>query len=236
MRKLSFVLMAVIAISFMGCKKEKLITLSITSTTLHHGETYQISAQCENPITYSSANEYYAKVSAEGLVTAQYVGNTTIKLHSEEDDRTFTVIVAPESNLYPEPNIRFGETKNSVISKLGTPDATTDSGIGYNDYSPNAPMLLVMLDDNDCVDDYAVIVETAHSSELSTFLSERYKFIGYSDGLFGYMNGLTTESATMLIGSKLYNTSYWITLYMPNDSKSAVDNVRIEELLKMLEK
>ena len=40
----------------------------------------------------------------------------------------------------------------------------------------------------------------------------------------------------MLIGSKLYNTSYWITLYMPNDSKSGVDEVRIEKLLKTLEK
>lgn len=236
MRKLSFILMVILAVSFTGCKKEKLITLPMTSTTLHHGETYQIAAECENPITYTSANEYYAKVSSFGKITAQYVGRTTIRLASEDDNRVFTVTVAPESNLYPEPNIRFGETKNSVISKLGTPDSTTDSGIGYNDYSPNAPMLLVMLDDNDCVEDYAVIVKTAYSSELSTFLSERYKFIGYSDGLFGYMNGLETESATMLIGSKLYNTSYWITLYMPNDSKSGVEEVRIEKLLKTLEK
>ena len=67
MRKLLFVLMAMLTITFTGCKKEKLITLTTTSTTLYHGETYQISAECENPITYSSANEYHAKVSSSGL-------------------------------------------------------------------------------------------------------------------------------------------------------------------------
>ncbi|MCR5659936.1 MAG: Ig-like domain-containing protein [Bacteroidales bacterium] len=228
--------MAFLAISVMGCKKEKLITLSETSTTLHHGETYQISAQCENPITYSSANEYYAKVSSSGVITAQYVGRTTIALKSEEDAKTFTVTVAPKSNLYPEPNIRFGETKNSIISKFGTPDSSTDTSVGYIDYSTNAPGLLVMFDENDCVNDYAVIVKTAYSSELGTFLSERYYFIGYSDGLSAYMNALTTTSATMLVGSKLYNVSYWITLYMPNDGRRReIDDIDMMALLKTLE-
>jgi hypothetical protein len=236
MRKLSIVLMAFLAISVIGCKKEKLITLSETLTTLHHGETYQISAQCEDSITYSSANEYYAKVSSSGVITAQYVGSTTIALRSEEDAKTFTVTVAPKSNLYPEPNIRFGETKNSIISKFGTPDSSTDTSVGYIDYSTNAPGLLVMFDENDCVKDYAVIVKTTYSSELGTFLSERYYFIGYSDGLSAYMNALTTTSATMLVGSKLYNVSYWITLYMPNDgSRREIDDIGMMALLKALE-
>lgn len=228
--------MAVLAITFAGCKKERLITLSTTSTTLHHGETFQIPAQCENPITYSSANEYHAKVSSSGLVTANYVGSTTISLLSEEDNKTFTVTVTPKSNLYPEPNIRFGETKSSVLSKYGDPDSSTDETIGYIEYSTNAPGLLVLFDENDCVKDYAVIVKTAFSSELGTFLSERYFFVGYSDGLAAYMNALTTEAATMAVGSKLYNTSYWITLYMPyGGSKKEIDSTGMEALLKALE-
>ena len=228
--------MAVLAISFTGCKKEKLITLTTTSTTLHHGETYQISAQCENPITYSSANEYHAKVSSSGVVTAQYVGSTTVTLQSEDDTKSFSVTIAPKSNLYPEPNIRFGETKSSIISRFGTPDSSTDTGVGYIDYSTSAPGLLVMFDENDCVEDYAVIVKTEYSSELGTFLSERYFFIGYSDGLTAYMNALTTSSATMMVGSKLYNINYWVTLYMPYDgSKKEIDYTGMDALLKMLD-
>ncbi|MBQ5958416.1 MAG: Ig-like domain-containing protein [Bacteroidales bacterium] len=67
----------------MSCNKEKLITLTESSATLHHGETYQINAECENPILFSSENEYHAKVSSSGLVTANYIGNTTITLQSE---------------------------------------------------------------------------------------------------------------------------------------------------------
>lgn len=236
MRRITFVLIAAIAILFIGCNKEKLITLSTTSTTLYHGETYQISAECENPITYSSADDYYAKVSSAGLVTAQYVGSTKITLQSEDDTKTFTVTVAPKSSLYPEPNIRFGETKSSIISKFGTPDSSTDTSIGYVDYSTNAPGLLVVFDENNCVEDYAVIVKTAYSSELGTFLSERYYYVGYSDGLSVYMNALTTTSATMLVGSKLYNISYWITLYMPYDgNKKGIDDFGMHALLKLLE-
>ena len=73
MKKLSLVLMAVLAFTFVGCEgwldildpepepdpepdpiEETLITLEETSTTLNSGETYQINAECEFPITYSS--------------------------------------------------------------------------------------------------------------------------------------------------------------------------------------
>lgn len=234
MRKFSIVLLAIIAISFVGCKKEKLITLSTTATTLHHGETYQISAQCDNPITYTSSNEYYAKVSSLGKITAQYVGKTTIRLKSEDDTRTFTVNVAPKSNLYPEPNIKFGESKSSVISKYGTP-TTTNSGIGYNDYSPNAPILLVTLDNNDCVTSYGLAVKSAFTSELSDFLGERYEIIGYDDDVFYYRNGLNASSSTMAVALTLYNVSYWLVAYMPYDNRGEIDKTDMDALLKTLE-
>ena len=234
MRRITIVLIAAIAISFMGCNKEKLITLSTTSTTLHHGETYQIPAECENPITYSSANQYHAKVSSSGLVTAQYVGKTTIRLESEDDSKTFTVTVSPKSQLYPEPNIRFGETKSSVISKYGTP-TTTNSGIGYNNYSTNAPILLVTLDGNDCVTGYALAVKSAYTSELADFLGERYATIGYDDDVSYYRNGLSASTSTMAVALTLYNVNYWLVAYLPYDSKGDINKIDMDALLKMLE-
>ena len=234
MRKLSIVIMAVLAISITGCKKEKLITLSETSTMLHHGETYQISAQCENPINDLSANEYHAKVSSSGVITAQYVGSTTISLQSEEDAKTFIVTVAPKSNLYVEPTISFGETKSSVISKLGTPDATTDGGIAYRDYSTAVEMLLVLLDDYDKVKAYGVVVKSSYTSELSDFLDERYDYVGYSNEIFVYRNALTNTETTMIVGLKLYNVNYWMVVYAPSDNKSVFEKDSIDALLKIL--
>ena len=235
MRKLSFMLMAVLAISFMGCKKEKLITITTTSTTLHYGETYQISAECENPITYSSANEYHAKVSSSGLVTANYVGSTTITLQSEEDTKIFSVTVSPKSNLYTEPNISFGESKNSVISKLGTPDATTEGGIAYNDYSSAAQMLLILFDDYDKVEGYGVMVKSGYTTELGDFLKERYDFVGYSDEIFVYRNALTNDKTTMIIGMQLYSISYWMVVYAPYESKCNLNKNSFDALIKAIE-
>ena len=235
MRKLLIVLMAILTISVMGCKKEKLITLSTTSTTLHKGETYWISAKCDNPITYSSANEYYATVSAFGTITANYVGQTTIRLKSEDDNRSFSVTIAPRSNLYPKPNITFGETKDSVISKYGTPITTNSGNIRYDNYSTNAPFLVVLLDNNGCVSAYGVAVKSAYTSELADFLGERYEMIGYDGDVFYYRNGLSASTSTMAVVLQLQNVNYWLVAYMPYDSRGEIDKTDMDRLLKTLE-
>lgn len=236
MRKLSIILMAIVAISFMSCNKEKLITLSTTSKTLHHGETYQISAECQNPIAYSSANEYHAKVSSSGFVTAQYVGSTRITLRSEDDTKSFTVTVSPKSNLYSLPNISFGETRNSVVSKLGTPDNTTNGAIAYNNYSSAAQILMVLFDDYDKVEAYGIVVKSSYTTELGDYLGERYDFVGYSNEIFMYRNALTNEKATMLVAMELYNINYWLVAYAPYTSKFNLINNSFISLMKSIEK
>lgn len=234
MRKISILLMAVLCVAATSCTKEKLITLSATSVTLYHGETHKIPAQCENPITYTSANEYHAKVSPSGLVTAQYVGSTTIRLTSEDDTKTFTVTVSPQSNLYPEPNIHIGATRNSVISMLGTPDYTDGNSIGYTSYSGNAPILIVLFDERNCVKSYAAVVGTTHTSSLRTFLSERYVYVGMSDGTTFYRNGLTPSLATLAVAMEMYNLNYWMVAYLSYNSKVG-DMEQVRSILKSIE-
>ena len=202
MRKLSFVLMAVIAISFIGCKK-KMISVSSPSTsqlTMYHGDTRQITAESDYDIKYSSQNDYHATVSDNGLITAQYVGTTIIKVDSKYDSREITVTVSPRSKLYPGPNISIGETKSSIIERFGEPDADTGFGIGYNNYSTKAPMLIVLFDDNKKCIDFAVMVKEEYSSEIETFLSERYNFY------YGitYLDALDLAKATMKITASPY--------------------------------
>lgn len=221
MKKLSVVMMAILAIAFMGCNKGKLITLSETSATLHHGETYQIDAKCENPITYTSADEYYASVSETGLITANFIGSTTIALQSEEDSKTFSVTVDPRSDLYTEPNILFGETKEAVIGKLGTPAVDQGDAIAYSNYAPNAPILVVMFEDN-CVEYYGVYVNPDYGDELNNvFLAERYYFIGTEDGINIFADGTTAETVTMIVGTELDEDGDWIAIYMAYEDLKA---------------
>lgn len=257
MKRLSLLLMAVLAFTFIGCNSwldfpepepepepepnvEAVITLEETSTTLHKGETYQINAECENHITYSSDNEFCATVSEEGLVTANYVGTAVITLDAESDTTTFEVTVAAQSELYPEPEIEIGETKEAVIERFGAPVAETEEAIGYANYSENTTMLMVMFDENNLVTSYAVIMDVNFVEELETFLSERYMFVQEEEGLKVYINALTVDEATLFVGSQNYQDEFLMAMYFTNDEggddggdeKSVVVKALLKQLVK----
>lgn len=201
------------------------ISLKETEKALKHGETYQINATSGNKITYASENEYHATVSESGLVTAARIGETQISLSDGKSAKKFKVTVSPESTMYPDPNLEFGISKSDLIKKLGTPSKETADGMSYDNFSTKAPQVAYLFDSNNKLKSVGVIVKTAYSSELGTFLRERYVY-GTSieeDYTLVFVNALKLENATMLIGASLYNTSYWMTIYMPySNTKSRV--------------
>lgn len=231
MKKTLFILLTSLLLSFVSCKKDnatnKTITLSTTSVTLHYEDVFQITAQCDSPITYTSNNPFHAEVTNSGLVTAKHVGTTTITLSSGDDTKTFTVIVNPRSNLYPEPDIEFGETKESIIAKFGEPDILdtiwtpndtvwiTHEYIEYTNYSTNAPSLTISFDENNCVQEYSLSVYSPIYTLISDFLIERYLYEGGDEYINYYINGLTIESATKFIIMSLINNTQYSVLYLP---------------------
>ena len=219
---LSIALMAFVVL-MSSCKKDSAsdkntITLSQNSVTLYHNDTYQIDARCKDNIAYSSHNEYVASVSATGFVTAQYVGETNVSLKSNEDSKTFKVTVAPKSNLYPEPNIEIGESMASVLQKFPKAEICDDF-LFIDEYSNAAPELYIDLDENRCVEDYEIMVDGEYSSELNTFIRERYKFLEEEDE-YVFINGLNLNTATMCVYYEYdsYDEQYWV-YYEPLFSK-----------------
>lgn len=199
-----------------SCKKDEKINLLSTEISLYHLDTYSIQATSSLPIIYTSANEFHAKVNAAGLVEGRYVGKTKIKLKTDNDIKYVNVTVKPKYNLYSEPNIQFGESKASIINKFGQPDNMTSTGVySYNMVGMYNYMLMIIFDDNDKVETYAIAVSSDLTSTLSSFLSERYMFIHYDNSKYWYVNGLTPQTTTKYIVNYLMNVNYWVVLYMP---------------------
>ena len=229
-----------------SCSKDNTDNIGLTTSekTLNYGDTYQIEATSESTISYTVENEYHASISETGLVTAGYVGETDITLSNAEDSKVFKLTVSPTSNLYPEPEEKYGTSKSEIEAEYGTPDSETSSVILYSDYSTNAPFVMFSFDTNDKLIGYAVIVKTAYSSELGTFLNERYVYVGQSDDTYVFMNALSSDDATMAIGLQLYNTSYWETIYAfvntdpgtKSAIKSTVKTDRIDSLKENFKK
>ena len=234
MKKLSLVLMAVLAFTFVGCEgwldipdpepepdpepdpvEEALINLVTTEATLHYGETFQIEAECETPITYTSENEFYATVSEDGLVTAGFVGSTSILLETEGDSQTFEVTIEPTSELYAEPEIEFGETRDAIIERFGTPDEENEEAVLYGSYAENTMLMVVF--EEDVVAYYAVIVSADLEEEMNAFLGERYMYYGEDEGLKIYINALDVADCTLIVGEQFLEEIYLMAMYMPHE-------------------
>jgi len=213
------------------------ISLKEREKTLKYSETYQINATSENKITYTSENEYHTRVSESGLVTAGRFGETNVILTDGNDTKKVKIIVKKSSELYPDPNIDWGISKTDLIKKFGTPDSETDSGIGYDDFSSAAPIILFLFDSNNKLKGTSVMVKTAFSSELGTYLGERYLPIASQDYTIFFINSTSFDTATMAVGAEVYNLSYWMVLYFPySNKKSTLENQNDrKEIRKLME-
>lgn len=256
MKKLSLALIALLAFSFVGCQEwlniddpdnpepepdpepnvEAVITLDETSVTLNSGDTYQIQAECEYPITYTSENEYYASVSEEGEVTANFVGSTNIILESESDTQTFEVTIEPVSNLYPEPEIEIGATKEAIIDQFGTPDIEDEETLGFYNYAENTMMLMVLFDEEGLVYAYAVILDVSFEEELDTFLGERYMYVQEQEGVKIYINALTIEETSLIVGSQILEDQFLMAIYEGYTDDPGEKTVPFKTVLKTLGK
>jgi hypothetical protein len=212
---------------FAGCSKDDapdVISLKVSEKTLYVEDKYQIEATSKATINYTVENEYHAKVSKTGFVTAGRVGETNVLLSNGEDTRNFKVIVKPKSNLYPEPHVKFGDSKSSIIAKFGTPDHETSiddySMIGYDNYSNTAPILMFLFDSSNKLSGYGVTVKSMYSSTLESFLLERYYYLGVEEDVTVFINGNNNSifygsTATMRIRVQQSDDSYLVVAYVP---------------------
>ena len=95
-----------------------------------------------------------------------------------------------------------------------------DGFLFIDEYSNAAPELYIDLDENRCVEDYVIWVEGEYSSELNTFIRERYKFLGVEDGIYVFINGLNENTATMAVCYE-YDSYFeqYAVVYLPLFSK-----------------
>ncbi|GHA31756.1 hypothetical protein GCM10007103_11750 [Salinimicrobium marinum] len=213
------------------------ITAENIEQDLYFGDEFQIEASSNTPITYATNEEYHARVSESGLVTAGFVGETFITLSNDNDSHEVPVTVKPKSTLYPEPIMDFGISKSTLIDELGTPETENEDAIAYMDHSAAAPMIIYSFDENDQLNSLGVLVETTYSSVLGVFLSERY-LPANPDNLI-FINALEEPKATLLIDAELYSQEYWLVIYLPypatkmnKDSKRKILSDDIDELYK----
>ncbi|WP_424493515.1 Ig-like domain-containing protein [Salinimicrobium sp. GXAS 041] len=217
MKKNPCLFLAILLIFSGSCSKddnpEESLILESNEEVLYFGDKHQIQATSETPVTYSSNDEYHAEVSADGLITARFVGQTTIELTNEDETKEIAVTIEPRSTLYPDPNLEFGISQKELIAEWGTPDVEVEEGIAYSNFSTAAPLVMYLFNENNEMESLAVMVETSYSKELGTYLAERY-FPADPENLL-FINDLEDSKTTMLVGAELYDQNHWMVIYLP---------------------
>ncbi|MHC1689825.1 MAG: Ig-like domain-containing protein [Bacteroidales bacterium] len=208
-----------LAAILLACQKEPVLTLEQTNISLKSGENFSISATGFDSYTFTSQDEYVAKVSATGVVTAQRIGKTNIVVKAEDKVAYFNVEVAPAYNFFIEPITEWGMSRAQLVSKLGTPASSTASGVGYTHSSAIAP-ISVYLFDSKGLSVSSILINSNYSSQLGSFMAERYLPVSIDADEYSIylINALSLQKATTIVGLKLYNISYWMAAYIRNDS------------------
>jgi len=208
-----------LASALLACQKEPVLTLEQTTASLKSGENFSIIATGFDSFTFTSQDEYVAKVSATGVVTAQRIGKTNIVVKAEDKVAFFNVVVAPTYNLFAEPIMEWGMSREQLISKLGTPASSTADGVGYSNSSTIAPYSVYLFDSRG-LSVSSVLINSNYSSQLGSFMAERYLLVSVDAEEYSiyFINALTLQKATTLVGLDLYNLSYWMAAYIRNES------------------
>lgn len=178
------------AMSVTSCTEEK-ATLLKTHYTLYHSTKERIQGTDVENITWLSNNEFVATIS-NGIIEGQYVGNTRVE--SKKGELAFTVDVKPRYNLYEDPYMDWGASKESIISHLGQPYSSSSDALTYKSNNPKAPYYVYMFNTTGLYG-VGVAVLVSAASELADFLLERY--VAYSVDINNYSASFAHCSGTI---------------------------------------
>jgi len=230
------ILLFVLVLALASCSKDDdgdSITVDQTSLEMYSLDTHQITTNQSSP-TYTSENEYIAKVSVNGLITARHIGETYIDINGK---RKVAVTIDAKYSLY-EPLHDATLTKSQVISKRGTPYSQKDTTLIY--LEPNKETYAEMYTFSSStgkLESSAIVYTTYRFLAFNYALMERYEPITYDEDkyYFYYADALKASDVRLIVVTDLYNLNYCITMYVPKVSTTRSTNESSLDYRNMLD-
>lgn len=227
MKKL-FILLTAITTLY-SCQKEELsLTVSPNEITLYAEGTKQITTNVIDA-TYSSQDEFYASVDPKGLVSANKVGSTLIKVSGNGETKTIPITILSKYTLYPNLDQLIGKTKADVKNALGLSYIEKNNIWTYKNLTSYASIGVIFKDEK--VESAVAFVSTIYTTQLVNYLTERYAIAGMQNDFYFFLN----HDKNVMIGTTVYSVDYLGVAYMAYSGfKSAESVMPTIELLDVL--
>lgn len=145
---------------------------------MHSKETYQIHTTGTD-VSYTSSNPYAAVVDENGLVTALFVGTTTIEVTANEGTHTLTVNVTPRHTYYKEPCLDFTKTKDQIKSMYSGKYYYNDVALFYPQNYESYFHAYIFEDNALTYSD--ILAKGASYDKAEQYVAERYCWVYYDE-------------------------------------------------------
>lgn len=220
---------------FSCTEKEQFITLSDSDVTIFYDGSKQLSVNYSSDelksktYSYSTSDSTVVKVNESGLVSGVCIGSAIVKISSNDgkynDECRFTV--SPKSTLYKEPYTVFGASISTIKSKeTRSLYSETTTSLVYTDTDTDVRNVAYLFENGKSTSALVTLTQTnAIATEVTTFLKERYQYLGVSSGVYYFKDRKSGIGAALQI-----NVSFGLSvMYLPSNS-SSVPAIKVSEV------
>lgn len=193
---LAFVLICLPLATFTSCGDDADDDNQSMNLTLNAGETHDIG----NGSDWKSANPLVASVSGS-TIKANCVGNTTISSGSSN----IKVTVKATHFDFNDPCLQWGASKSSVKSYMSKYNLFNEKSTSLTYDGSGKTYMYSYLFENGKLNSSGILVESYYSSDITTYLKERYYPVIVSDDDVIYMVDAKQETLALV---SVYTSGY----------------------------
>jgi hypothetical protein len=214
-------MLVIVSIGFVSCGNDdeegsKPLVVSPSSISMKYDESQQLSAS--GATSWRSENEFVATVDQNGLVKGNHVGNTDIIVSNGNTSGKCSVTIAPKYNYFDMPILNWGTSETSIrnAETHGTPEKSGDNLL-YKYDNRSIPAVVMYSFKNGVLNNVLQITGSSYYANAGYFLIERFQPIGESQGMYIFIDSMSSDTAHTLVGLDyvtLSSTKYAGITYM----------------------
>lgn len=212
MKKILFLLAMLPMLVFTACSDDDENSLSLDKSEISLYYEDEIKLTASDNVTWSSEDEFVAKVSSNGVVEGGHVGKTFIVASNGAETVKCAVEVKPKYNTFVEPVLDFGASKADIKAKekreLITDNATS---LGYKDSKDGVAVIYTFK--NRKMNAAGFGLQYKYTNDIMDFLLERYApaTMDANEGMFYFVNGVSgrwTMGVVLTVQSGMIQVMY----------------------------
>ena len=219
-------LVTMLSASFVSCgdddDSDSTLVVTPGSVSMHYEDTKQLKA--DGATTWTTSNDFVAKVDSKGLVTGNHVGKAQIIASNGSSSGKCDVEITPEYSLYDDPYLDWGASMSTVKSSVKKElQGSDEKSLTYKYYIGSNVCLVGYYFDNNKLKSILTMFSYTYYARAAYYLLERFQPLYKDDDNYFFMDAMTTEKAKtiVLFGTYKSGSTTVTSIYYSENSESS---------------